>query len=274
MLLIKDICVLIYEIRYVRMTKVLTVQKALDILELIAKHSGGLGVRFIAGALRMNVATVHNIASTLLQNGYLKQDESSRKYSLGIRWVFLSQCVEYFHDMTQQARPFVERLAADTRETVLLAAMGAEQIMRLIYIPSSQPLRVCEPPESHQNAHCTACGKVLLAAMSSEHLKQFIAVTKFKKYTTYTLISPKDIMAELKTVRKNGFAVTQEEMCIGISAVAVGIDNGFGTTIASIGISAPSLRMNPKQRNKLIKQLQLTAARIETTWSRKEKPQE
>ena len=73
------------------MPKVLTVKKCFDLLECLASQEAGIGTRELARVLGMNVTTVHNIASTLLHLGYLSQDEKSKRFQIGGRFLLLGQ---------------------------------------------------------------------------------------------------------------------------------------------------------------------------------------
>jgi len=239
------------------MPRVSTLDKSLTLLEAVCQHQEGIGTRSLQSLLGYNVATVHNIALTFCARGYLRQDSQTRRFFPGVRLMLLGQHPAYLHSITNIASPVVEKIARDLNESVLLSALAFGRIVNLKYIPSGQALRVHEPEDMSSHAYCTASGKVLLAAMPKDELEHYFTITRLEALTPKTLNTPEKLRPELEQIRRQGYACTADEYCEGVSALAVPIHDAWGRTVASIGISAPTVRM---ARRELFKQ-SLEAAR-------------
>ena len=88
-------------------------------------------------------------------------------------------------------------------------------------------------------AHCCAVGKVLLAALAEEKITDLAKIKGLTPRTENTITDPVVLMDHLKRVRKNGYALDNEENEIGIRCVAAPIYNQVGKVIAAISLSVP-----------------------------------
>lgn len=249
------------------MPPVSTLVKSLALLEAVYASRKGIGTRALAKKLGLNAATVHNIARTFCDEGYLQQDPESKVFRPGMRVMQLGRHPSFRNSLTLTASPTVHRVAEQLDESVLLGAIEHGRIVNLIYIPSTQALRAREPEDVSDQSYCTAFGKVLLASLSPEDLGTYLKQTELKPYTARTLVDANALRRELARVEKQGYAKTIDECCEGISAVAVPIRNPWGEVTASIGASAPTLRMKKKgQFERSLDCLQDAAREIEALW--------
>jgi DNA-binding IclR family transcriptional regulator len=242
------------------------VEKGLDILEAVVDSPEGLGVRALAHRLHINATSVHNIAGTLTGRGYLRQDEQTRRYRLGLMAMMLGQHTGYPAVLGEVARGLLRQLSRELDESILLAALERHHVIRVEYLPSSQALRVEEPEDLNPIAYCTACGKVLLAAMTPSSLDDYFRMTPLKRYTAGTLTDTAALLEQLGLIREQGFAEADGEMSEGIVALAVPVQDPWGKTIAALGASVPSVRMNEGLRSKTMSELRRAAEQISRAW--------
>jgi DNA-binding IclR family transcriptional regulator len=251
------------------MPKVLTVEKCLDLLELIAAtHEEGLGTREIARRLELNPTTVHNLATTLLHRGYLVQDKQGKHFHLGGRFLLLARSGALFENLALQAEPFVHRLNREMDESILLAMLEDGRPLTLTYMPSSQALRVHEPHTMGPRAYCTAVGKLLLASMAPQQLNNYLKEYPPKPYSEKTVMKPEAIRTELARIRENGYSETHDEFAPGISAYAIPVLDPTGKTVAALGASAPTFRLRGETINKTMELLHRYAGLIAGAWFR------
>lgn len=249
------------------MPNILSLDKSLSVLEAIFQAPGGMGTRALEQRLGYNVATVHNIARTFCARGYLRQDPQSRLFFPGMRLMLLGRHPSYLLSMTAAAAPVVDEVAEKLNESVLLGSIDSGRVLNLKYVPGKQALRVQEPEDASDYSHCTAFGKILLASLSPSELSAYLRDKKLRIFTPQTLTTSEQLQAELAKVRAQGFARTRDEYCEGVSAVAVPIHDPWGSIIASIGASAPTVRMEkPRQFEEGLRTLREAAARIERIW--------
>jgi DNA-binding IclR family transcriptional regulator len=226
------------------MPTVLTLEKSLSLLEAIVRSPQGLGTRALAKEFGLNVATVHNIAMTFVQRGYLRQDEQTRHFHAGLRLHLLGRAPASRQPLVAAARRVTQQLSASLNESVMFVAFeGGHRFTNLAFAPSRQALRVQEPEDMGAFAHCTAAGKILLAHLDEARLSTFLADHPLERHTASTITSRAILDRELAQTRARGFAQTRDELCEGISAYAVPVRDPWGAVFAAIGASAPSVRM-------------------------------
>ncbi len=251
------------------MPTVLTLEKSLLLLEAIVRTPQGIGTRALAKQFDLNVATVHNIATTFVHRGYLRQDERTRHFHAGLRLMLLGRAPACRQPLNAAARRVVQRLCAELNESVMVVSIdGGTHLSNLAFAPSRQALRVQEPEDMTDFAHCTAVGKVLLAHLDEARLDTFLADRRLERHTSATITTRADLDRELATIRERGFGHTSDEFCEGVSAYAVPIRDPWGGIFAAIGASAPSVRMKRKETiETTLTALRAAAADIEQVMS-------
>lgn len=251
------------------MPTVLTLDKSLSILEAVVRHPEGVGTRALAKEFGLNVATVHNIAMTLVHRGYLRQDEKTRHFHAGLRLHLLGRAPACRQPLMSVARRIVQKLSAELNESVMVVALeGGHRVVNIAFAASRQALRVHEPEDMGSYAHCTAAGKVLLAHLEPARLETFLADHALHRHTASTLTTRAQLDRELARVRAQGYAQTRDELCEGISAYAMPVRDPWGAVFAAIGSSAPSVRMKKSDTIKAtLDGLRTAAAEIEAVLS-------
>ena len=250
------------------MPKMLTADRAIDVLEAVVGAPDGLGTRQMARVLGLSVATVHNLAKTLEARGYLRQEAQTKRFRVGLTLMLMGRHDSYMETLATLARPHVEKVARELEESVMFGALDRAQVINLHYIPSRQALRVQEPENLRDIAHCTAMGKLMLAQMPDAALASYLSSTRFEQFTGRTIVDAKTLKAELVRIRKQGFSATEDELCEGVSAMAVAVRDRWGKSIAAIGASAPTIRMSvAAERERTRSALQAAAVEIEKAWA-------
>lgn len=250
------------------MPVVRTLDKSLLVLEAIIRQPDGIGTRAIAQELGINVATAHNIATTFAARGYVRQDAITRLFHPGVRLMLLSRHPAYLRSLTATARPTVHSIAEELNESVMLVSSDHGRLINLEYVPSQQALRVQEPEDVSGVAHCTAFGKLILAYYDESELTSYLNEHGLSRHTPRTITDPKVFAKELSKVREQGYSHSRDELCEGISALAVPIRDPWGSVFAALGASAPTVRLqNQEQMEFTLAGLRKASAEIERLWA-------
>jgi IclR family transcriptional regulator, acetate operon repressor len=264
------------------MQRAATVDKSLDILEAVSDAGHlGLGIRGLARRLKINPTTVYNLAWTLCERGYLRQTDVTRRFVLGPACVKLAGGGSRWRDLARMAEPLVRKCQLDLDESIMLAALDSaapalssqnasafRRILSLVYIPSSQVLRVDEPDVMAERAYGTAVGKMLLSTLEDAELAAYLEAYPPQRFTSKTLATPAAVRKSLAEIRLCGYAEAHDELTAGVSAVAVLVEHGPGARcLAGLGASAPTVRMDEQQVGKTLATLRRCAERIRRAWS-------
>lgn len=220
-----------------------TVSRGIKILELLSEQ-GILSDREIARRLSYNLATVRHILNSYLNLGYLIRDEENR-YDLSIKIFDIGQKFKQRRDLKDIAHPYMQRLVHTFNETVLLGTLDSPHIVYLDKIDSFEMLRF-SPQEGQQvTAHHTALGKAILAHLPDDKLKHYCLNASWRPYTPKSIDSIDKLIVRLPRIKKQGFAISDEEYCMGSRAIAVPILDHKGFPRFAVSIWGPVNRMVP-----------------------------
>ncbi len=237
--------------------------KALSVMDLLVSQNEEMSITEISRALEMPKGTVHRILASLVKYKYARQDQETKKYGLGIRFYMMQSPSDRFKALRAVMAPLMRELNLKCKETVSAASLVQDEIEYIERVESEMLLRVSIRAGTRFPAHCTATGKVLLAALSDADLSQlYRGRGRLKKCTRTSITSMRELKTALEKAREQGFASDSEEALIGVNCVASPIYNLKGEVVAAISISGPRERMTPEKVAKMMPLLQETTAKI------------
>jgi IclR family acetate operon transcriptional repressor len=220
-----------------------SIDRALDLLDILAAADGELALGEIATKAGLNSSTCHHLLATLAKRGYVGRNPRGRTYFLGARITELSNRRLKQFNLIDIAMPELRQLNIDTGESVHLAVMQGNALVTLAKLDSRLPVRVGSDEIGKANAaHATATGKAILAWLPEAEIARVIAHNGLWRFTDKTIGTIADLMEDLRLVRRNGFAIDQEEFQPGVVCVGVAIRDHAGTVIGSISSSMPAMR--------------------------------
>ncbi|OYW61268.1 MAG: IclR family transcriptional regulator [Rhodobacterales bacterium 12-65-15] len=219
-----------------------TVGKALDILDMVARHGRPLRFSDLLMQADYPKATLYRLVQTLTNQGMLALDPDQGTYSLGVRLVRLAHAAWAQSSLAPIARPYLDELAAKTGETIHLAQMDQGQVLYVDKRNAARPVEMFAQAGKVGPAYCTGVGKAMLAWLQPEALDRALARQSFHRHTDQTLDSPAKLLAELQTIRARGLAFDREEHERGIICCAVPILARSGRAIGAVSVTSTTTR--------------------------------
>jgi DNA-binding IclR family transcriptional regulator len=236
-----------------------SVARAVEILRALATAADGeLTLAEIAARTGLATSTVHRIVQTLREEGMVASVGGAGGLRLGPELARLAAVSR--GRLVPMVRPFLEQLAHALDEGASLAVLDAGQVRFLDQAIVGHGLHAVSLVGSTFPAHCTANGKVLLAALP----EQVLAATlprRLAKLTPNTITSRAKLLEELADVRERGVAFDREEHALGISAAGVAIHDAVGNR-AAITVAMPTAPFR-KREAEVVAALTGTAARVD-----------
>jgi DNA-binding IclR family transcriptional regulator len=229
-----------------------SVVRALTLLEALADQHGDIGIAELSRRVGLHVSTAHRILGTLVSRGYARQSPESGRYALGAKTFHIAESYLGQIDLRRLVRPVLERLSRETGETANLVILDGREALYLDKVESPQSLRIFSRIGRRAPLYCTAVGKVLLAYRSEDEVESLMGTHALEALTRATITSPSQLRQELKKVREQGFALDMEECEHGARCIAVPVRNSRSETVAAIGISGPSIRMDAQRIQELV----------------------
>jgi DNA-binding IclR family transcriptional regulator len=224
-----------------------SVLKALDVLEAFTEDQYVLGVTELSRRLGYSKSSVFNLLATLRSRGYIEVDPETRRYSLGVKLLELSQAVRANIEIRDRAAPLLRQLARETREAVYLTVLRDDHSTYIYSIEASGHSVARSAFGLRAPLHCTSVGKAKLAFLSAEEIDRIIKGVGLQRFTPNTITDPDRLKAELALIRRRGYAVDNEEREIGIRCVGVPIFDDSGAVVASFSISGPAGRLGDQR---------------------------
>ncbi len=236
-----------------------SVERALDVLEVLSREDD-LGVSEIAAATGLAVGTVHRLLSTLTSRGYVHRNARARRYGLGLRSLALAVAAR--ERVGPVARPFLEELTRTSGETANLAVLEANSTVYVEQATPDRMLRIFTEPGNRVPLHSSGTGKVLLAYQPPRLVDFVLGRAGLPRQTASTITEPAQLRAELRTIRRQGYAVDYEEQEEGVRCLAAPVFGPDGDIFAAMSISGPTGRLDGRRIEALVPHLKRISAAL------------
>lgn len=237
-------------------------ERALIVLETLAKNPQGMGISGLARILAMPKNSVFRILTTLCLSGYLTRDEDGRIYRLSRKILALGYEALDEHSLVEKSLDIMRELRDQTGETVLVGTLLGEEGVVLELVPSSQPIKFVVEVGTRFPLHTAAPAKAMLAFLPESEAEARIKKMRFRKYTPATISSAAAYRRVLGEVRGTGFALDCEEELESLHCVAAPVFNHRGYPIAALWITGPSYRFRRGDFSRIGESVRLAARRI------------
>ncbi len=214
-----------------------SVAKALDILSLFSTSNPRLTLTTISKTLNMPKSTVHHLLSTLLEYGFIEQQDDDT-YALGKALIALTQGVLVNVELRDRAAPLLRELADSCHESVYLTVHDGDSVLYIYAIESSQRLLARTAVGDRAPLHCTSVGKSILSFLPAEELDDLYANNHtLQPFTPHTLTDLAMLKDELSASRGRGYAVDRQEHELNTYCVGAPIFNARHIPIGACSVS-------------------------------------
>jgi IclR family pca regulon transcriptional regulator len=231
-------------------------QKGLLVIESFDENHAKQTLSDVARRTGMTRAATRRYLLTLVQLGYAESDGKlfwlvPRVLSLG--YAFLSST-----PLPRLAQPILDRIGEKTDEIASIAVRDGEDVIFLAHSTSRRLILARAAIGMRIPLYCSAAGKIILANQSDEEKRRFLKGRSFRQLTTKTKTTATEIMAELVKACSDGFAISDEELELGLRSIAVPVPDSQGRVNLAITVSLHAARMTVAQMiKKLLPELQV-----------------
>ena len=237
------------------------VERALTLVEWLARNPGTHGVREIAGELAMSKSAVHRLLVTLDRRGWVRKTPDGLKYALGLTTLHLGSEVLNGITFLEAAAPIARELAQVTGEAIYLGVPDGTRVVIVHKVAGSHPIRFDESVGARAYLHTAAVGKAILASFKDSEIERVITETDLPARTSATITDPAQLRREIERIRAQGFAESNEENYVGALGIAAPIYDWSGQVAGAITVAGPKARMRSVKAN-IARQVRDSAGRI------------
>jgi IclR family acetate operon transcriptional repressor len=225
-----------------------------------ADDDAELGIMELAARQQLSPSTAHRIARALVAAGLLEQDPETERYRLGVGLVELGLLT--LHRLgVEAARPLLEELGETTGESINLGVRRGDDVVVVLRVSSTQPLRFEQPAGSRVPIHTSAMGKAILA-YSLDPVREVDQLGELVRLTSHTLTSKVALKRDLQRTRERGYAVNDEERNLGARAVGVPVLDRRGHAMAAISVQGPTVRLTDRVVDAVALRVQALAPKV------------
>ena len=218
--------------------------RSLAVLAAVAAAGRASTLAELALRCRLPKATAHRICEQLVESGHLVRDFAERSFVAGPALHRLAYDTLNHATSRGLRHGVLQALVSRIGETCNFTTLDGTAVLYLDRVEAPWPLRLTLDVGSHVPLHCTASGKLFLAAMPEAERDALIAAIALPRMTPSTLVSAKALRSECQAIAGAGHACDREEFVAGLIAVAVPVRDAAGAVRAAIALHAPTARMS------------------------------
>lgn len=216
------------------MTGSQSLERGLQVLELLDKAPEPLGVREMSRSVGLSPTIVQRLVNTLAQHGYIHQDAVLKKYMISYKAFGLGWRLTRDDRLISASIRELQELATKHLLNAYLAILRGNRAVYLLAFQSEGPVGIRSVPGSEAFLHSTAMGKVLLATIPSAQARKLLTSEPLKRLTEKTETNANRIMTELEQIRKKEVAIVRGENIPGVTSIGVPIRDFSGKVVASV----------------------------------------
>jgi IclR family transcriptional regulator, KDG regulon repressor len=236
------------------------VDRALSLLEIVAENPG-LGVTEIAGLTGNTKSLVFRLIFTLERRGYVIKDPATRTYTLGYRPMFLAANAHDQIRVLRAADPFLDQLAAQSRETVNLLVRDGEHSVCIATRQPAQPARLYAQLGRRGPLHVGGGPKILLAFAPLD-VRERILAGPLQRFNDATIIDPAMLRPVLERIGRSGANESFGDLDTEAFSFAQAIRDGQGEVVAAVSVAGGRARLTEAKADDHRRLVREMAARI------------
>ncbi|MCL4497176.1 MAG: IclR family transcriptional regulator [Deltaproteobacteria bacterium] len=236
-----------------------TVLNSLELLEAFKGEKPELGVSELSKILQLHKNKIFRLLATLEYMGYIEQDTFTENYRLGLKSLELGQSFIHHLRLLSIAKPVLKELVGKIKESAYVGVIRGKNVIYLDIVEADQVLKVASRVGNMLPIYATAIGKSQIAFESKDSIEKLLP-DKLKAFTKNTITDKDNLFTELEKIKRQGYAIDNEELDEGIICVGAPLRDYTTHIIGGISVSAPVIRTTPEKLKNIIIPLTIEAS--------------
>lgn len=236
--------------------------KGLAIIEAFGANTTRMTVSDAAHLADLSRPAARRCLLTLVELGYLAHD--GKFFTPLPRMLRLGSAYLSTSSLAQIAQPLLASARDRLQESVSLAVLDEGYA---VFIARAEAVRIVSTGVKlggRLPAYCSATGRVLLGGLSEQEVRAHLESVPMKRLTHRTVANLDGVLKAIRRAAEDGYAISDEELEIGMSAMAVPVKNSAGQIEAALSVSVFSGRVNVETlRENFLPTLRETAGRLQ-----------
>ncbi|WP_232057224.1 IclR family transcriptional regulator [Sporolactobacillus terrae] len=236
--------------------------RAKQILDYLEQKDQPVNLQTICTSLKTSKSTVLKILNTLCLIGFVKREEETKKYSLGISLISYGEAAKKSFSIISVAERDLIELNNQIGETIHLGAYDQDRIVYIKKLNAKSRIILRSQVGHSVELYCSAMGKAYLAEQKEEVVRNYLDRVRLEQRTKHTLCDKIALMDDLRATRQHGYAIDDQENEEDVYCIATSIKQN-GVIRGLVSVSSPVYRMSEEKRMKIITLLQQAKRNIE-----------
>ena len=236
--------------------------RAFSILEEVARSREGINLADLSRKVGLHNSTTFHLVRTMVSLGYIRQIKDDKRYRIGRPLFALAANALDEIEMVSLATPVLEDLSRETGESGHFAVPMGDSVVVIARTAGSGAFQLTERVGVVRPAHCTALGKVILAALKPDQLDGFLKRAELIPVTPGSITDAAALRKNLEEVRQSGIAYDDGEFNSEVRCIAVPVRDFTGQIVGAVGISGPIWRLNIQALQSRARAVQAAAQRL------------
>src|ERR1700741_1636856 len=236
--------------------------RAFSILEQIARSRDGINLADLSRKVGLHNSTTFHLVKTMVSLGYIRQIKDDKRYRIGRPLFALAANALDEIQMARLAPPVLEDLSRETGESGHFAVPMGDSVVVIARTAGAGAFQLTERVGVVRPAHCTALGKVILAALKPEQLDGFLKRVELAPVTPNSITDAAVLRKNIEDVRQSGIAFDDGEFNPEVRCIAVPVKDFTGQIMGAVGISGPIWRLNIQALQGRAQAVQASARRL------------
>ena len=237
-----------------------SVSRALSLLTKLADESDGLNLSELARRVSLAPSTAHRLLTTLQLDQFVRFEDG--RWLIGVQSFNVGSAYLRSRDISFMARPYLRIMMQETGETSNLALLEEGTLTYVSQVECPQLMRALSKPGAQAPMVHSAVGKACLAFMDEAQTDAILAQTQFTAFTRNSHHNSDSVKRELLKVRKQAFAIDNEEFSEGLRCVASPLFDHSANVIGALSVSGPSVRISETMMQQIGRQTHRTASEL------------
>jgi DNA-binding IclR family transcriptional regulator len=239
-----------------------SIGRGFAIIEEIARNRDGIGLAELSKRVGLHNSTTFHLVKTLVSLGYVRQLKDSKRYRIGRPLFALAASALDEIEMTSLATPVLDDLARTTGESAHFSVPMGDAVVVLARTGGPGAFQLNDRVGVVRPAHCTALGKIMLAALASDQFERYLQRAELKAHTPKSITSTDQLAREIAEVRRAGLAIDDGEFDSELRCAALPVRDFSSRVIGAIGISGPVWRLSIEALHKRARLVRVAADRL------------
>jgi IclR family transcriptional regulator, pca regulon regulatory protein len=227
-----------------------SLERGLAVIRAFDAEHAELTLSEVAKTTGLTRAAARRFLHTLVELGYVRSD--GRLFALRPKILELGYAYLSSLSLPEIALPHLEQLVERVHESSSVSVLDGDEVVYVARVPTKRIMTVSISVGTRFPAYATSMGRVLLAWRSADWLDGYLASAKLRALTPHTIADAEALLAELATVRDQGWALVDQELEEGLRSVAAPIRDPAGHVVAAINVAT---NVSRHQRDELVRDI-------------------